>query len=199
MEKVEARRADLRRRLYGKEAGTEIQNQPKWEALGPMPITNGNTGTLSRPVSGRATAVALDPAYDGVNKRTVYVGTAQGCVWRSRDNGATWTPLIDDQASLAVGSLAIDPANPNVIYAGTGEGNASADCYYGAGLLKSIDGGGAWRLIAGPVSTTAPQFPAFQNAAIMHIAIDPTKHRNHTTGQRHLLGHTSPLPFRRHT
>ncbi len=174
MERIEARRAEFRRRLYRKEARTEPQNQPKWEALGPRPIANGNTGPLSRPVSGRATAVALDPAYDGVNNRTVYAGTAQGGVWRSSDNGATWTPLIDDQASLAIGSLAIDPANPNVIYVGTGEGNASADCYYGAGLLKSTDGGATWRLIAGPVSTTAPRFPAFQNAAIMHIAIDPT-------------------------
>jgi len=177
MERIEARRAELRRRLYGKEAGTAEQTQPKWEALGPKPIANGNTGALSRPASGRATAVALDPAYDGMNNQTVYLGAAQGGVWRSRDNGATWTPLIDDQASLAVGSLAIDPADPGVIYVGTGEGNASADCYYGAGLLKSIDGAATWRLIAGPVSTTAPQFPVFQNAAIMSIAIDPANTR----------------------
>src|SRR5215475_7874683 len=86
MERIEARRVELRRGLYGKDAGTEAQNQPKWEALGPRPITNGNTGTLSRPVSGRATAVALDPGYDGVNNKTLYLGTAQGGVWRSRDN-----------------------------------------------------------------------------------------------------------------
>ncbi len=169
MEQVEARRASL----FGESAEAVVESQPRWEGLGPRPIANGNT-TGSRPVSGRATAVALDPGYDGASNQTLYVGTAQGGVWRSRDNGATWTPLIDDQASLAVGSVAIDPANPNVIYAGTGEGNSSADCYYGAGLLKSTDGGATWRLITGPISTTAPQFPAFQNAAIMHIAIDPT-------------------------
>ncbi|MGH9839682.1 MAG: hypothetical protein ACREEM_12950, partial [Blastocatellia bacterium] len=73
----------------------------------------------------------------------------------------------------SVGSLAVDPANPNVIYAGTGEGNGSGDSYYGAGLLKSADGGTSWRLIPGPVQTIAPGLPAFQYAAIMHIAIDP--------------------------
>jgi photosystem II stability/assembly factor-like uncharacterized protein len=179
MEAAETRQKQVRRALYGQTTeatrATEAleNNQPKWEALGPKPISNGNTGTISRPVSGRATAIALDPGYDGVSNQTIYLGAAQGGLWRSRDNGVNWTPLLDEQASLAVGSVAIDPANPNVIYVGTGEGNASGDCYYGAGLLKSVDGGATWRLITGPVSTTAPRFPVFQNTAIMHIAIDP--------------------------
>src|SRR5262249_42167203 len=122
MERAEERRAQLLRKQHGIAAEAIALNQPKWEALGPRPIANGNTGTLARPAAGRATAIALDPKYDGVNNQTVYVGAAQGGLWRSRDNGANWEPLIDDQASLAIGSVAVDPSDSNVIYVGTGEG-----------------------------------------------------------------------------
>jgi uncharacterized protein (TIGR03437 family) len=152
----------------------ETMQEPVWQALGPQPIANGNTGAVQRPTSGRVSAVVLDPGYDGVNNRTVYAGAAQGGLWRSRDNGATWVPLIDDQPSLAVGSVAIDPSNPSVIYVGTGEGNGSGDSYYGAGLLKSVDGGATWTQITGPVSTFNPQVPAFLNSSISAITIDPT-------------------------
>ncbi|HMX29951.1 MAG TPA: hypothetical protein PKC13_30475, partial [Blastocatellia bacterium] len=130
LERTEALRAAELRRLYGAEAAEIIeQSQPKWQPLGPQPISNGNTGTPQRPVSGRATAIALHPNYNGTTNQTLYLGTAQGGIWRTTDNGANWTPIADGEASLAIGSLAIDPTNPNVIYAGTGEGNASGDCY----------------------------------------------------------------------
>lgn len=175
LEQIEAARATALRNRFGVEAAQAIEeSQPAWQPLGPQPIANGNTGTVQRPVSGRATSLALHPTYDGINNRTVYLGTAQGGIWRTFDNGANWTPISDNEDSLAIGSLAIDPINPNVIYAGTGEGNASADCYYGAGLLKSTDGGSSWRLISGPASATAPNHPAFRGVAIMRVAIDPS-------------------------
>ncbi|HZS07159.1 MAG TPA: hypothetical protein VFD58_20150 [Blastocatellia bacterium] len=167
------------RRLRGRhalsaESADGVNADPAWQLVGPMPIANGNTGPVSKPVTGRVSAIALDPGYNGTSNQTVYLGAAQGGVWRTRDNGATWAPLIDDQPSLAVGSLAIDPANADVIYVGTGEGNGSADSYYGAGLLKSVNGGTSWSVITGPNSTSNPQVPAFINAAITRIAIDPT-------------------------
>jgi photosystem II stability/assembly factor-like uncharacterized protein len=171
---VETKRAEMRRQIYGPNVEPIERTQPVWEAIGPQPIANGSTGPVARPASGRATAIELDPGYDGVNNQTVYLGTAQGGLWRSRDNGEIWRPLIDDQPSLAVGSLAIDPYNPNVIYVGTGEGNGSGDSYYGAGLLKTIDGGLTWRTFRGPISQTAPNFPVLQNVSISRIAIDPT-------------------------
>ena len=171
---VETRRAALLQKLYGLTAEAIEQSQPAWQALGPQPIANGSTGQVARPTSGRATAIALEPGYDGNSNQTVYLGTAQGGLWRSRDNGVSWTPLIDDQPSLAVGSLAIDPSNPNVIFVGTGESNGSGDSYYGAGLLKSTDGGASWRVITGPISATGFAFPVFQNVSITTIAIDPT-------------------------
>src|ERR1041385_2391546 len=49
-----------------------------------------------------------------------------------------------------MGAIALDPSNPDTIYAGTGEENFAQDSYYGAGILKSTDGGGTWRNIVGP-------------------------------------------------
>jgi uncharacterized protein (TIGR03437 family) len=164
------------RRLRSLNAAEAETADPVWQSLGPQPITNGSTGSTSRPVSGRVSAIALDPGYNGTSNQTIFVGAAHGGVWRSRDNGATWTPLTDDQPSLAIGSIAIDPNNANTIYVGTGEGNGSADSYYGAGLLKSTDGGATWAQIVGPNSATAPMNPAFLNACIVRIQID----RNNT-------------------
>lgn len=149
--------------------------QTAWQALGPVPIGEGQTFGVPRvAVSGRVSTIVLDPGYNGASNQTVYLGAAQGGVWRSRDNGATWTPLTDNQPSLAMGAIAIDPTNPNIIYAGTGEGHRADDTYYGAGLLKSTDGGATWTQITGPLSTTNPRQPAFLNATFMQLAINPT-------------------------
>ncbi len=148
--------------------------QLQWTPLGPAPIGEGQTFGVPRvAVSGRVSIVALDPGYNGTSNQTVYLGAAMGGVWRSRDNGATWTPLTDDQPSLAMGAIAIDPTNPNIIYAGTGEAHLAGDSYYGAGLLKSIDGGASWTQITGPVSVRDPKLPAFLNATFHTLVIDP--------------------------
>lgn len=145
-----------------------------WQTLGPTPIGQGQTyGTPRVAVSGRVSTVVLDPGYNGSSNQTVYLGAALGGVWRSRDNGAMWTPLTDDQPSLAMGALAIDPTNPNIIYAGTGEAHFGGDSYYGTGLLKSTDGGATWLQITGPLSNSAPRQPAFLNAAFHALVIDP--------------------------
>ncbi len=168
---------ELRLRQTRLSAGLEAdpQQQLVWAALGPAPIANGQTFSASgSAVSGRVTAIALDPSYNGTSNQTVYVGAAQGGVWRSTDNGANWSPLLDNQPSLAVGAIAIDPTNPNVIYVGTGEGNRSGDSYYGQGILKTTDGGATWTQITGPVSSTAPGLPSFINCSFLSIEIDPT-------------------------
>lgn len=172
LEREEARLEQLRAR-FGAEAEAPEQ-QMVWASVGPQPIAGGFTyGTPRTNTSGRVSAIALDPRYDGVNNRTVYIGGAQGGVWKSTDNGANWTPLTDSQPSLAMGAIAIDPKNPNVIYAGTGESSSCGLCYYGAGLLKSSDGGATWAQITGPVSTVDPKVPAFLNSGFTSIAIDP--------------------------
>src|SRR5262249_28900395 len=105
---------------------------PSWSPLGPDPIPNGQTITNTVAVSGRVTAIAIDPTVSTGN--TVYVGTAQGGLYRSLDGGATWTALMDTANSLAIGAITIDPNNHNTLFVGTGEGNFSLDSFFGVGL-----------------------------------------------------------------
>lgn len=71
----------------------------------------------------------------------MYVGTASGGVWRSNDNGVTWTPLSDRECGLTTGAMALDPVDPTIVYAATGEGNGGLT---GCGVLRSGDGGNSW-------------------------------------------------------
>lgn len=118
-------------------SGSVIQfSAPSWTAIGPQATSSPFYGSTS----GRVSALAVDPTSANI----VYLGGAQGGVWKSTDGGSTWTALTDSQASLAIGALAIDPNSPNTIFAGLGEQNFSGDSYYGAGVLKSTDGGATW-------------------------------------------------------
>src|ERR1051326_1848909 len=108
-----------------------------WTALGPAPIPNGQTTAVSQAVSGRVTVIVVHPT----NENIVYVGTAQGGLYRSLNGGATWTALTDNALSLAIGSIAIDPLDPTTLVVGTGEGNLSTDSFFGVGvyLIKNAD------------------------------------------------------------
>src|SRR5205814_890288 len=62
--------------------------------------------------------------------------------------GATWAPLFDDQATLSIGAVAVNPADHSV-WVGTGEANTSSDSYAGVGVLRSTDGGATWTQVGG--------------------------------------------------
>ena len=106
---------------------------PTWVPRGP---TN---------IGGRITDIAVHPVNDDI----VYAGAAEGGVLRSDDAGQTWTPLFDDQPTLSIGAVALDPTNPNIIYAATGEVNPGGGsvAYGGAGLFRSSDQGASWTCI----------------------------------------------------
>ena len=146
-----------------------------WRPLGPATIPDGQVdasagGRLS-PVSGRVSAIAVDPHDPDV----VYAGGAQGGIWKTTNAGAahpTWTPLTDHEASLAVGAIAIDPVDSNIIYLGTGEANRSCDSYYGRGILRSVNGGRTWKLLGGAGELLGNSGP-FAGKAVARIIIDP--------------------------
>jgi hypothetical protein len=144
---------------------------PAWTFLGPEPIDTPYTDPV---VSGRVSAIAIDPT----STSTVYLGAAQGGVWKSTNSGSTWTNLTDNQASLAIGSITIDPTNHLTIYVGTGEENFSGDSYYGAGILKSTNGGATWTHICGPFCGPVGQDGFYGGGArIGSIAVDPANNQ----------------------
>ncbi|MDR3744619.1 MAG: choice-of-anchor D domain-containing protein [Acidobacteriaceae bacterium] len=130
-----------------------------WTAVGPAQIASQRYGT----VSGRVTAVAIDPVDSTGN--TVYVGTTGGGVWKSTNAAGlaasvTFAPLTDTLSvfsanagtavmpSLTIGALSVSQASGlDVILAGTGDPNDAADSYYGEGILRSTDGGVTWTLV----------------------------------------------------
>src|SRR5258708_9360347 len=114
----------------------------KWTSIGPRPTDAGSLEVTS----GRINSIAIDPR----NSKTIYIGAAEGGVWKTKNGGATWSPLTDAQPSLANGAIALDPSNPDVVYVGSGEENFAIDSYYGAGILKSTNAGSSWKNIVGP-------------------------------------------------
>jgi hypothetical protein len=166
--------AELRRRAYASklrmraERAAAFASAPantasststaSWIPLGPAPLASDATGNGTQDygyVAGRATAVAIDPA--DATGNTVYIGGAQSGVWRSINAAAAnpanviWSPLTDDEPTLSIGAIAIQPGNndptKSVILAATGEANNSGDSYFGLGMLRSTDGGSTWTLI----------------------------------------------------
>ncbi len=91
-------------------------------------------------MSGRIADIVLHPK----QRRTWYVAVGSGGVWKTTNAGTTWTPLFDKQASYSIGSLTLDPNNPNTVWVGTGENVSGRHVGYGDGVYRSRDGGQNW-------------------------------------------------------
>ena len=138
-----------------------------WEPMGPVNF------------AGRVTSLVIHP-----KTGMLFAGTAAGGVWRSRDLGKTWLPptnallppiaAVDDPRvgkikswpTSNIGALAIDPHNPDHIFAATGEANGSADSYPGCGIFESMDSGESWHALAFSEKTGLPR-------RIAAIVVDP--------------------------
>lgn len=115
-----------------------LQSVPgdRWVNVGPSPVV----GPHGRQSTGRVRAIVLDP--DDPSGNTIYVGAATGGVWKTSDGGQSWYPKSDFEDSLAIETIAIDPQDHLIVYAGTGEWGRR-----GWGVLKSTDGGESWTTI----------------------------------------------------
>ncbi|MEO6049421.1 MAG: hypothetical protein ABIQ57_18185 [Candidatus Kapaibacterium sp.] len=123
-------RADARMHRF-RENDRSVQSLNAWVPIGPAKV------------GGRVRSVVTHPS----DSMTVWIGAADGGVWKTTDRGANWIPLMDDANAIAMGAVAVDPNNTAVIYAGTGEMSSNVDAYSGAGIMKTVDGGATWRAI----------------------------------------------------
>ncbi|MFN8138521.1 MAG: hypothetical protein U0R49_01865 [Fimbriimonadales bacterium] len=101
----------------------------EWTFVGPVTAT------------GRCTDVECDPK----NPKLIYVAAASGGVWKTEDEGATWTPIFEHEASAVIGDIAIAPNDSKTIWVGTGEANILRSSMAGTGIYKSTDGGKSFK------------------------------------------------------
>ncbi|HVY47689.1 MAG TPA: MYXO-CTERM sorting domain-containing protein [Minicystis sp.] len=134
-----------------------------WTSIGPSGVTTTQSFLETPnmgPEAGRASAIAFDPMHPG----TIYTGYSIGGVWKSTDSGMTWAPLDDALPSLAIGSIALAPDDPNTLFVGSGEGALTAG-FTGAGVFVSMDGGKTWEQRAADT---------FSGLAIPRLLVDPS-------------------------
>lgn len=154
-----------------------------WIPIGPSVVRQGQ-GAVKPATSGRTPAIAVAPG-----GTRVYIGAANGGVWRSDDTGQTWRSLMDAfdlnpmtpaSDSLAVGAIAIDLANPDRVYVGSGEGAGAA--YFGVGPIVTNNGA------ANPPTWTteqvAPGSPLLAGTAFYALAVDPANPDRVVAGTR---------------
>ena len=126
-----------------------------WQPIGPF--THTNTGSWSSG-QGRVNIVHVDPS----NPNTIYLGAPAGGIWKSIDNGTTWTPLTDELPQIGVSGIAVDYSNSNVIYIATGDKDAGDS--YSVGVYKSTDGGLTWN----PTGTMGGSNPSRAGDILIH-------------------------------
>ena len=135
-----------------------------WKPIGPSPIASG------RDDNGLISAIAINPNDPDI----VYMGSAGGGVWRSRDGGTNWRPLFDRQIALGIGepaAIAIDPADSDTLYIGTSQ---RLTPQAPAGLYKSTDGGASCvRLGSGYPAGNVGNATQFFSQWINAVRVDP--------------------------
>jgi hypothetical protein len=127
-----------------------------WTSIGPAPLLDIYSPGVRD--AGEVVSVAVDPR--GATDDVIYVGTGHGGVWKTTDAGSTWHPLTDQMPSLSIGSVVLDAAIPDTVYAGTGnpmESNGGSS-FRGYGIYRSTDAGQNWTILGhtlfGPSGST---------------------------------------------
>ncbi|MCP3920643.1 MAG: PDZ domain-containing protein [bacterium] len=100
----------------------------EWRELGPAVF------------GGRIVDLALRPG----DASFLLVASASGGLWRTRNNGTTWDCIFENEGTISIGDIALDPSDDDVIWVGTGEANNQRSSYWGDGVYKTSDGGETW-------------------------------------------------------
>jgi hypothetical protein len=143
----------------GPGGGVSIQSTT-WTPVGPMGSMSGVASNGFPRKAGRYNFVTLHPT----NPNIMYCGAPAGGLWVTTNGGTTWTTNTDNLSVTGCTDLAIDPANPNVMYLATGDGYAQDT--YAIGVLKSTDGGLTW-------NPTGLNYTITQLRSVRRILINP--------------------------
>jgi hypothetical protein len=145
-------RQERQQRLQSESPTAPLLNSSSvWTSIGPAPIPNGSGLGGTTPTSGRTIAIAIHPTDPNI----VYIGTAQGGLYRTKDGGNTWDQLMDTSLSLAIGALTLVPGDPNTLWVGTGECGFSVDSHFGYGVYRITNAGSDQPTLAGPFNKDA--------------------------------------------
>ncbi len=117
------------------------QEKSEPDSLKNIPMSGLSFRSIGPAITGgRVVALAVNP----FNHSEYFVGSGHGSLWKTTNNGITFSPAFDNQDSYAIGAITIDPSNPNTVWVGTGENNNQNNVIYGDGVYKSEDGGESW-------------------------------------------------------
>ncbi|NHF61350.1 glycosyl hydrolase [Flavobacteriaceae bacterium TP-CH-4] len=92
-------------------------------------------------MGGRIADIAVSPT----DRSIWYVAVGSGGLWKTTNRGITWTPVFDGQPSYSIGTVALDPNNPDIVWVGTGENVSGRHVAWGDGVYRSADGGATWQ------------------------------------------------------
>ena len=155
-----------------------LAQQQKEDSAAPKEFKALKYRLIGPGAGGRVSRVAGVPG----DPSTAYAATASGGVWKTTDGGTTWKPVFDEQPISSIGSIAVSPSQPNIVYVGSGEANIRGNVAAGNGIYKSTDAGKTWTHVwkqEGQIGTMAvhPANPDVAFAAVLGHAFGPNAER----------------------
>src|SRR5262245_26728482 len=152
--------------------------EPEKPSKGPAEFKGLKYRSVGPPAGGRVSRATGIPG----NPLIYYAATASGGVWKSEDGGIAWKPIFDEQPISSIGSIAVAPSSPGVVYVGSGEANIRGNVAAGNGIYKSTDGGRTWTHVfkqEGQIGTMVvhPANPDIAFAAVLGHAFGPNPER----------------------